>query len=257
MKNILLAATKKVLSQKQTLQRIGKFQWGMLSFFSSHISLIWLRCCQSSQILIDTFTVIQKKPQPTLLATKDGLKEYMLELVVDGNLVSVWLIFDLDFSCLFYNFSHSGFLSNHPSNAYCATLIQSSLLMIFQSEPVLQMPFRKRLWSSMKLTKPWLQYVLPHSWIRHFEWFLICRIFKGKFLWSMMGGLLGAAVHILHIHPLCLFSEGWSIQLDSQEPPHCICENSWPSLRDHNRKWVSRVIDEFGFRSRVIVLLWV
>ena len=86
--NILKAARQRMLMPRHILRKIGKeprskccinvFLCRQLESLTQHLL--------SSQQTIDSFTVIKKKPPPPV--TKAGMTEYILELIVDGDLVS-------------------------------------------------------------------------------------------------------------------------------------------------------------------------
>ena len=85
--NILNVARRRTLRPKHILQKIGKDPRS-----KCHIDVFLLSnpdsefLFLSSQQTIDGFTVIKKKPPPPV--TKAGMTEYILELIVDGDLVS-------------------------------------------------------------------------------------------------------------------------------------------------------------------------
>ena len=99
----------------------------------------FLLCCQlesltqyllSSQQTIDGFTVIKKKPPPPV--TKAGMMEYIFELIVDGDLVSVFLFIS---GCLCHIFSYCSIfalLSGYPFITCCVLPTQNSPKKIFQ-----------------------------------------------------------------------------------------------------------------------------
>jgi hypothetical protein len=95
----------------------------------------------SSQQTIDGFTVIKKKPPPPV--TKAGMTEYILELIVDGDLVSNSFIpgsLDLTLNCC----SHFDSLSGHRFVAYCVIPTQNSLKRMFQRKCVLRLQLTRR-----------------------------------------------------------------------------------------------------------------
>ena len=109
----------------------------------------------SSQQMIDGFTVIKKKPPPPI--TKAGMMEYIFELIVDGDLVSVFLFIS---GCLCHISSYCSLfalLSSHPFIACYVIPTQNSPKKIFQWKHVLQLRLTRRWWSWMKLIKVWLQ----------------------------------------------------------------------------------------------------
>ena len=205
----------------------------------------------SSQQTIEGFTVVKKKPP--LPVTKVGMKEYILELIVDGDLVSYCLaLFLISVSCK-GSLSPSDSLSAHLFTACYATPTQNSQTRRSQRKHVWRLQLMRRWWSWVKLIRLWSPWVIKSFHFSRISCYnhqniqgLVSVIYNG---WSSRCRRPFSSYSIQFVDVVQDDPYMWTLTSHLIAFEHSVGRHS--GIMAGNE--LLRIIDRFGFREKVLL----